>query len=61
MKQGLSFNEQISKMKTNVKLEIRTSDQSGRGIFALQNIPYGTFTSRDYAPDSVVYQFIIFL
>lgn len=60
VEQGLSFNEQISKMKTNVKSEIRTNDQSGRGIFALQNIPSGIFISRNYAPDSIdtVYQLL---
>ncbi|PKC13975.1 SET domain-containing protein [Rhizophagus irregularis] len=54
VEQGLSFNEQISKMKTNVKSEIRTSDQSGRGIFALQNIPSGTLVMEDMSYASVV-------
>jgi hypothetical protein len=53
VKQELTFNDQISKIKTNINLEIRMSDQSGRGIFALQNIPSGIFTSRDYSRDSV--------
>ncbi|CAB4476059.1 SET domain-containing protein [Rhizophagus irregularis] len=54
VEQGLSFNEQISKMKTNVKSEIRTNDQSGRGIFALQNIPSGTLVMEDMSYASVV-------
>ncbi|GBB86429.1 hypothetical protein RclHR1_12870011 [Rhizophagus clarus] len=54
MKQGLSYNDQISKMKTNINLEIRTSDQSGRGIFALQNIPSGTLVMEDISYASVV-------
>ena len=53
MEQELSSNVQISKANplenlfikgANKRLEIRTSVQSGRGIFALQNISPGIFT-----------------
>ncbi|RIA92052.1 hypothetical protein C1645_765986 [Glomus cerebriforme] len=54
VEQRISFNDQISKMKTNKKLEIRVSDQSGRGIFALQNISPGALVMEDIPYAAVV-------